>query len=740
MSAGLPLRPGGTQHSLSQQIMLTRAATSGHGERPYSRPSVAKKNRFTEPSQSRTTLDSVEEPADDENAEKVVSTGPSSSESPESPEMPQNIAPKSVIQGEGPSGRAAPLEVVPAIPIANEEIVAPSIHQPVTESNVSLVQQPVTPLEQVVLLPAVTPLGPRTPPSSRSLGSGSSARSESPMESPDLSNTRPKGLPRIPPSPKMLPPTPPRPFRSAPPPINEASTSGPSSDIFVPTVHRGEPSEWPPPRRLDPIDPTIFPIQASNLVTDSPAETQLQSSLSRPLVLSSIPSESHPSPAYSPAYHSPHASFGSPPPYHTVVGVPIMEAFTPSTSDPSPSTSGSQDPNNNRYQVPNSSSPNFVEFNSRDIIIPSGQSSPSYRQSRGPRTRPSRPPLPAGPRRPSQSSTALPLSSLRSRGGSLSSLNSNLPSGSSSRLNTGTLNLPSLKFETPPPRWKGFTLDAAKWTFTSAQLQGIVSRAIRQSAEPSSIRLLRLETLDDEIPPEIQRLEIQKSDIILKYKVYARRRANIMDALSVHVDGSEEGSGNAIRLVEELKEVSVTLDRLTEELHSTDAQLAQLSQLCITHSSSALAMALRKLNSSFLRQFAEAQTFRNRVEALEAERDEAWKHAEDLAMEYEELRGGKVDNAHPENRFGRVLASRKSSLRASQAGLRPSSRRYSYRSSMCSNRAVGGYSPSSSRTPQLGEDIPPVPRISRHRPSHIRTDIPMQNSVVSLNFLVRSCG
>jgi chromosome segregation ATPase len=274
-------------------------------------------------------------------------------------------------------------------------------------------------------------------------------------------------------------------------------------------------------------------------------------------------------------------------------------------------------------------------------------------------------------------------------------------------------------------------LDAARWTFTSAQLQGIVSRAIRQSAEASSIRLLRLETLDDEIPPEIQRLEMQRNDVKLRYKTLARRRANLLEALSIHVEGSEEASGVASRLVEDLRDVSMSLDRLAETLHSADEQLAQLSQLCLVHSSSALAMALRKLNSSFLKQFAEAQVLRSQVESLEAERDEAWKQAEEVAVDYEELRGGKVDNVNPENRFGRVLASRKSSIRASKAGLRSSSRRHSYRSSMSSNRACGGYSPSSSKTPH--EDIPPVPPIPRRRPTHIMTDIPMRNSIVSLN-------
>ena len=67
-------------------------------------------------------------------------------------------------------------------------------------------------------------------------------------------------------------------------------------------------------------------------------------------------------------------------------------------------------------------------------------------------------------------------------------------------------------------------MEAAKWTFTSSQLQDIVSRAIRQSAEASSIRLLRLEILDNEIPEEKGRLEAQRTELLSRYKSWARRR------------------------------------------------------------------------------------------------------------------------------------------------------------------------------------------------------------------------
>jgi hypothetical protein len=677
--------------------------------------------------QPRTTLNIVEEPPEDDNTDEAASTGSS-----ESTDISPSAAPKPTVEHEKPAVEsAASVDIIPATPTgewpANEE-TRPTRQSP-ANSNVSLFQHPTSSLEQVILVPPTTPLGPRTPPSSRSLGSGSSPRSESPMDSTDSLNTKPKGLPRIPSSPKVLPPAPPRQDRSPRPTADAMSSVTPSGlvpDTSNPTVSHLIEREWSPSRRPDPNDLVVFPTQVFVPVIGS-SEGHATSSFG-PQLSTSPPSEQphiSSSPAYSVGYHSPSNSIGSPPPYDTVVGSAV-EDLTSNTSGPTPGTSGSYDPNHNRLQSPHSASPNAIEFSRSDITLPSGQASPGLRQSR---TRPSRPPLPAGPRRPSQTNTALPLSSLRSRGGSISSVGSNLPSSSSRRLNVAAM--PSVKFPTPPIKWKGYTLEAAKWTFTSAQLQDIVSRAIRQSAEPLSIRLLQLETLDDEIPPEFERLETHRNDVKLKYMALARRRANLLEALSIYVDGSEEGSGVALRLVEDLKDVSASLDKLTEELHSTDGQLAQLSQLCLTHSGSALAMALRKLNTSFLKQFAEVQVLRSQMEYLEAERDEAWKEAEDVAMEYEELRGGKMDNSHSENRFGRVLASRISSIRASKAGLRPSSRRYSHRSSMSSNKACGSYSPSSSKTPHFLDDIPPVPPIPRHRPSHIRTDIPIRSSVVS---------
>lgn len=66
---------------------------------------------------------------------------------------------------------------------------------------------------------------------------------------------------------------------------------------------------------------------------------------------------------------------------------------------------------------------------------------------------------------------------------------------------------PALNFEVTPVSWKGLTLQAAQWTFSSEQLQNIVSRAIRMSAQEGFIKLLSVKVLDEEIAQELQKLD-----------------------------------------------------------------------------------------------------------------------------------------------------------------------------------------------------------------------------------------
>jgi chromosome segregation ATPase len=277
-------------------------------------------------------------------------------------------------------------------------------------------------------------------------------------------------------------------------------------------------------------------------------------------------------------------------------------------------------------------------------------------------------------------------------------------------------------------------MEAAKWTFTSAQLQEIVSRAIRQSAEASSIRLLRLEILDEELPQELQRLEAARSELKTRFKILGKRRNGLVSGLTMYVTGEEDGSAYGPRMIEELKEVNANLDKLTEDLHSMDDQISHLELLVQIHSGSALAMALRKLNTSFLKQVSENQTLRDRVQALEAERDEAWHQAENIATEIDSLHG-RIDSAPSSKRSSRVSAVKKSSIRVSRAGLRSSGSRFSQLSSATSGVHIYGLTP---RSPMpRTETIPPVPPVPRPRPTTISTDIPMSSPPVWSNVFER---
>ncbi|KAG8932641.1 hypothetical protein FRC02_000817 [Tulasnella sp. 418] len=294
------------------------------------------------------------------------------------------------------------------------------------------------------------------------------------------------------------------------------------------------------------------------------------------------------------------------------------------------------------------------------------------------------------------------------------------------------------KFETIPVRWKGLTLDAAKWTFSSTQLQDIVGKAIRQSAESSSIRLLDPTIIDHEIPDETHHLEVMRDDIKARYKYHVRKRKVLMRSLAFYIDGSDPET--AARLMDELTELSEACDQLSEQLFQVTDQLAQISQLKERHFSSALSMALRKLNSSLIRSKGEVIDLQLQLAMVEAERDEAWSTAEAIEKE---LEGGKSKSPEgssqdeellrspfasvtawsgslanrsksPRSSKVSVSAARKTSIRASKASLRLSSSRRSARSSTSSIRfasVVGGPNSSSgyssSSRPDSTPNVPP---------------------------------
>ncbi|KAJ3882259.1 hypothetical protein F5051DRAFT_436247 [Lentinula edodes] len=491
-----------------------------------------------------------------------------------------------------------------------------------------------------------------------------------------------RGLPPLPPSPSLYSPLP-----GQPPGLHQVASTASlvvpaQSDIAslpqdaIPSQSTVSGSTAPPSHPF----PSFPASQHTNYTpgsADSSTETDMEN-------VASIP------------------SLGSPPPYYTLV------------FDQGPGHGNS---------TPTSGGSNLVTPNT-----PPSSRADSSRQSMssiGARRGRSRPPLPIGPRRPSH--TAInPVG--RQRNGSISSLNSN-----ASKLLRTTSSAPhSPRFQSPAPKWRGYTMDAAKWTFTSAQLQAIVSRAIRQSAEASAIRLLRLETVDQDIPTELHRLELQRTDIKTRYKRLTRRRTEMLATLTSYCDGTfHEDPTSSLRVINELRDVTNTLDRLAEELHNADEQISQLTSLRDVHDASALAMAIRKLNASFLKQLAISDALRSQVVALEAERDDAWKQAETLAQDFDRINEKSDNGDGPSfNRSGRVTAMRKSSIRVSKAGLR------STRSSISSTHRLSAASFSGGIKSAFSiEDIPPVPPIPRrpHRPVDISTDLPSTRSFIALS-------
>lgn len=94
-------------------------------------------------------------------------------------------------------------------------------------------------------------------------------------------------------------------------------------------------------------------------------------------------------------------------------------------------------------------------------------------------------------------------------------------------------------------------------------------------------------------------------------------------------------------LTTQLAEITATCDKQMLELLRIADQKAQIQQLQDVHVASALAMALRKLNASYAKRTGELRDAREQIEQLKGEVEEAWKAAQDMAQEMDDL-----DNFH----------------------------------------------------------------------------------------------
>jgi hypothetical protein len=265
------------------------------------------------------------------------------------------------------------------------------------------------------------------------------------------------------------------------------------------------------------------------------------------------------------------------------------------------------------------------------------------------------------------------------------------------------------RFRTAPVGWRGYTLDVAKWTLSSEQLRAIVSRAIRQSAETSSLRLLPLDVLDTVVPAELEALETRADNARAQYRVLAGRRNHLLHTLAG--DGEPADPADVRRAAAELADLNGTLDTLAEEMYFTADQARQLHSIRDTHSYSALAMALRKLNGSFLKQAGDVQELKRGVAALELERDDAWRQAQELAQELDDANARLARSANEALRHASGMTGLDAASRA------PNSKLNSDRISSTDSNGM------SSATRSTFEELPPMPPLplQRPRPLVVRT-------------------
>lgn len=236
--------------------------------------------------------------------------------------------------------------------------------------------------------------------------------------------------------------------------------------------------------------------------------------------------------------------------------------------------------------------------------------------------------------------------------------------------------------------------------------------------------------LHEQVPEEIHRLEALSADLRTSYKVSVRKRKMLLSTLKVMAEGGELAEQIAsTRVLDEVAELSDSLDRISEELYHVSDQLTQLNHLRDVHSSSALAMALRKLNSSFIKHLAEKENLRQQVAALEHQRDDAWRYAQEAAQELDDFTdkmSTTTDLPTPaaSRRSSKVVFARKASLR--KAGIRSPSR-HAHRASVTSRSSMGA-SPLARHSIHF-ENLPPVPPIPTRTPLGIMTSgLPTRSS------------
>lgn len=114
------------------------------------------------------------------------------------------------------------------------------------------------------------------------------------------------------------------------------------------------------------------------------------------------------------------------------------------------------------------------------------------------------------------------------------------------------------------------------------------------------------------------------------------RRTNLLQSILALAGG--EGDITALAtLTTQLADITAACDKYMQELLRVADHKSQIQHVQDTHVSSALAMALRKLNASYAKRTTELRQSREQIDQLKGELEEAWKVAEDMAQEMDDL-------------------------------------------------------------------------------------------------------
>src|ERR1700722_7954072 len=170
---------------------------------------------------------------------------------------------------------------------------------------------------------------------------------------------------------------------------------------------------------------------------------------------------------------------------------------------------------------------------------------------------------------------------------------STFPSSSPSSVSstpTSTSTSTSITFDPVPITWKGISLEEAQSAFTPIEIQEIVSRAIRLSAQASFIQLLSLETLDRTLVGESERLGKRQKAAQTEYKSNIQRRSTLLRTLRLQSKSRSTDNHALALLAAELCEIATACDALTTELVRIENQQAQICKLRHLHLPTALAI------------------------------------------------------------------------------------------------------------------------------------------------------